>query len=376
LSQYTTVPFEEAIFDATGGNPRVLTSGLAETGRFPVVDQGKKFVSGYVDDAELLCRRNNDAVILFGDHTKVIKYVDFDFVLGADGVKVLEARTGFDSRFLFHFLNTIRLPDNLGYSRHFKYLKRADVPKPPIDKQRRIASILDKADAIRAKRRKVLKLTDEFQRSVFFDMFGDPVTQPKGWPMLPLSSISERIQIGPFGTQLHQEDYIEGGVPLVNPTHIIAGKICVNRSLTISEQLYSKLTEYHMVNGDVIMGRRGEMGRCALVTEAESGFLCGTGSLFIRPDRSKVKSIYLSNVLSSESAKLSFERASLGATMPNLNKSIVSNFEIGIPPIKLQEKFSNFVTTNSHLTAKCVNAVAEADALFYSLLQQTFGTQQ
>jgi len=246
------------------------------------------------------------------------------------------------------------------------------IPLPELIEQRRIVAILDKADAIRTKRREILNLADDFLRSVFLDMFGDPVTNSKGWQKLPLRDCSDRIQIGPFGTQLHQEDYIEGGVPIVNPTHIVDGKICVNNSLSISKKLHAKLPEYHLAKDDVIMGRRGEMGRCALVTEVESGFMCGTGSLFIRSDKAKVQPDYLLNVLSSPSAKLTFERASLGATMPNLNKGIVSNFEIGIPPIAYQEQFSELVAINSRLNKNLVIAMVEANALFTSLQQHAF----
>jgi type I restriction enzyme S subunit len=286
-----------------------------------------------------------------------------------------------DRDYLYHFLLTkASYFESRGKGATVKgitldVLKELEVPKPPLVEQRRIANILDKADAIRTKRREVLNLADEFLRSVFLDMFGDPVVNPKGWPMLPLRDCSERIQIGPFGTQLHQEDYIDGGVPIVNPTHIVDGKIRANNLLSISEQLHSKLPEYHLIEGDVIMGRRGEMGRCALVTEVESGFMCGTGSLFIRSDKTKVLPIYLTNVLSSNSAKSAFERASLGATMPNLNKGIVSDFEIGIPPIEHQEKFSNLVAINSRLNKKLVNATAEANVLFNSLQQRAFTGQ-
>ncbi|TOM47564.1 type I restriction endonuclease subunit R, partial [Vibrio parahaemolyticus] len=198
---------------------------------------------------------------------------------------------------------------------------------PPLAEQKRIAAILDKADAIRQKRKQAIELADEFLRSVFLDMFGDPVTNPKGWEVKKLSNIAH-IQIGPFGTQLHKEDYIENGIPLINPTHIVQGSIVPNSNLTISSKKHRELSEYHLKAGDIVMGRRGEMGRCAIVHEQEAGWLCGTGSVFIRPQNIGVFSEYLNKLLSSQAIKKHLESESQGATMPNLNKTIVGNIQI------------------------------------------------
>ena len=151
-----------------------------------------------------------------------------------------------------------------------------EIPLPPLKEQKRIAAILDKADNLRRKRQQAILLADEFLRAVFLDMFGDPVTNPKGWEIKPLRDVS-RIQIGPFGTQLHKEDYIEGGIPLINPTHIVKGRIVPKSNLTISVEKNKDLPEYHLKTGDIIMGRRGEMGRCAVVEAKENGWMCGTG---------------------------------------------------------------------------------------------------
>ncbi|WP_082695999.1 restriction endonuclease subunit S [Aquitalea pelogenes] len=218
-----------------------------------------------------------------------------------------------------------------------------EIPLPPLEEQKRIAAILDKADSLRRKRAQAIALADDFLRATFLEMFGDPVTNPKGWQQSTLNELCEKIQIGPFGTQLHQEDYISGGIPLVNPTHIVKGSICPDSNLTVRPEKYAELTEYHLKLGDIVVGRRGEMGRCALVTEMEDGYLCGTGSLFLRVGRGGVLPEFLERVISSKSAKRFFEQASLGATMPNLNKTIVGNFSFGVPPLDLQEKFLQII---------------------------------
>lgn len=220
------------------------------------------------------------------------------------------------------------------------FLKNFEIPLPPLEEQKRIAAILDKADAIRQKRKQAIELADEFLRSVFLDMFGDPVTNPKGWDVKSLSEIA-RIQIGPFGTQLHKQDYIENGIPLINPTHIVRGDIIPKNNLTISSEKHQDLTEYHLKTGDIVMGRRGEMGRCAIVNEREDGWLCGTGSLFIRPSKTGVFSEYLNKLLSSEAIKKHLEGESQGATMPNLNKTIVGNIKVPVPSDEALNQFSS-----------------------------------
>ncbi|HQR98185.1 MULTISPECIES: restriction endonuclease subunit S [unclassified Polaromonas] len=172
------VPFEQAVLDITGGNQRLLTTEYQAEGAIPVIDQGQAEIAGFTNNLTAVCRRDGP-VILFGDHTRTLRFVDFDFALGADGVKVLKPLPGFDARFLFHFLRTVRLPESLGYSRHFKFLKNCSVPKPSPGEQQRIAAILDKADSLRRKRREAIRLADEFLRAVFFDMFGDPVSNTK-----------------------------------------------------------------------------------------------------------------------------------------------------------------------------------------------------
>lgn len=240
-----------------------------------------------------------------------------------------------------NFQNILQTQMKGGIQKHLGHqtISRQEIPLPPLAEQKRIAAILDKADAIRRKRQQAIQFADDFLRAVFLDMFGDPVTNPKGWEVKDLKDIA-KIQIGPFGTQLHKEDYIENGIPLINPTHIVKGNIVPKSNLTISERKHGSLPEYHLKVGDIIMGRRGEMGRCAIVNEAENGWMCGTGSLFVRPKKSGVFSEYLNKLLSSQAIKNHLESESQGATMSNLNKKIVGNIQIPVPSDEALKQFT------------------------------------
>ncbi len=180
LAGWAMVPFDEILADETGGNIKTPQSEFAPTGRFPIVDQGKGLVAGFTDEVSRLCR-SNGPVIVFGDHTRAVKFVDFPFCLGADGTKILRPQGGADPKFLFHYLRSIDLPE-AGYSRYFKFLQRIDVPLPPTAEQRRIAAILDQADALRAKRRAALAQFDEMAQAIFTEMFGILRSNSAGWP--------------------------------------------------------------------------------------------------------------------------------------------------------------------------------------------------
>lgn len=202
--------FDDAFHDMTGGNVKIQTPDYLNDGVLPVIDQGQQEVAGYVDDIALACRAPLPC-ILFGDHTRIFKYANQPFALGADGVKVLAPRSGLDPRFALHFLRTVQLPEDLGYSRHYKYLRQAMVPCPPFPEQRRIADILDKADTIRRKRKEAIAFTEELLRSAFLEMFGDPVTNPKSWPVKPLG---ELVEIRGGGTPSRaRAEFFAGQIP-------------------------------------------------------------------------------------------------------------------------------------------------------------------
>ena len=213
------------------------------------------------------------------------------------------------------------------------------IPYPSQKKQIEIGTNLDKIANIIAARKQQLELLDELVKARFVEMFGDPVHNPYGWNKTELKELAD-LKIGPFGSLLHKEDYIEGGHALVNPSHIVDGRIIIDSKLTVSEDKYEELSAYHLKVGDVVMGRRGEMGRCAVVEE--EGLLCGTGSLLIRP-KGKVTADYIQKIISYPTFKKTIDDMAVGQTMPNLNVPIVSGFRIITPPIEVQNSYYDFV---------------------------------
>jgi type I restriction enzyme S subunit len=285
-----------------------------------------------------------------------------------------------DPRFLLHFLRVPffriqgerRMTGSAGQRRvPANFLSTFDIPLPPLLLQRRIAEVLDKAEALRAKRRAALAQLDSLTQSLFLDLFGDPAINPKKWPKASLNDCTEKIQIGPFGSLLHQEDYVADGIPLVNPKHIQSGAIATNHWESVTQRKYAQLETYHLRQGDIVMGRRGEMGRCAIVSGNEP-LLCGTGSLIIRPDNKRTSALFLCAILSTQQMKEAFERLSLGQTLPNLNSGIVGKFMLPLPPLDLQHEFARRVAAVEKLKTAQRAALAELDALFASLQHRAF----
>ena len=218
-------------------------------------------------------------------------------------------------------------------------LSELDLPVMSKEEQTHISEIVDNVKKLISIRQQQLEKLDELVKARFVELFGDPVSNPHNFEKVFLSDLAD-IKIGPFGSLLHKDDYIEGGHALVNPSHIIDGKIVIDSKLTISNEKYAELSAYHLQIGDVVMGRRGEMGRCAVVSNG--GLLCGTGSLLIR-SKSTVTADYIQKIISFPSFKKAIEDMAVGQTMPNLNVPIVSSFQIIKPPIETQKAYYNFV---------------------------------
>ncbi|MCG9723390.1 restriction endonuclease subunit S [Shewanella sp. Isolate7] len=250
-------------------------------------------------------------------------------------------------------------------------LAEFQIPLPPLETQKQIAAVLEKADQLRKDCKLLEQELNSLAQSVFIDMFGDPVTNPKGWDTASLDSLA-LVQIGPFGSQLHKEDYIADGIPLINPTHIVKGQIIPDMNLTLTPEKFETLPSYHLKAGDIVMGRRGEMGRTALIDERSQGWFCGTGSLYIRITSPLVQPVFLNSVMSCSSMKTWLEEQSLGATMPNLNKKILHSIQVPIPTEELQKNYLVALKGLRQQRTEQKEYINELDSLFNSLMQKAF----
>ena len=164
-----------------------------------------------------------------------------------------------------------------------------------------------------------------------------PFDIPDSWKWVRFSNLMTNISTGPFGSMLHKSDYVSKGIPLVNPMNIVNGKILPSEKMMVSEESKLRLSSYILHEGMIVMGRRGEIGRCAIVNKNEEGWLCGTGSFFMEPiNRIFVK--YIVILLSTIYAKTFLGGQSIGMTMSNLNHTILTKMPVPLPPLSEQKR--------------------------------------
>lgn len=148
------------------------------------------------------------------------------------------------------------------------------------------------------------------------------------WASVTLGEVSTNIQTGPFGSQLHQSDYSDGGVPVVMPKDLVDGHISEDSIARVSMSHVDRLSRHKIEVGDILYSRRGDVGRCAFATEVEQGWLCGTGCLRVTIDQSKAIPKFIFYQLQKAETIGWVEKHAVGSTMLNLNTSILGSVPI------------------------------------------------
>ncbi len=199
-----------------------------------------------------------------------------------------------------------------------------------------------------------------------------------GWRDGPLIDFADLVSTGPFGSMLHKSDYVSDGVPLINPVNIVDEEIVPNQQKQVSPEAVRRLSSYVLRNGDVVVGRRGEIGRCAVVGPKESGWVCGTGCFFVRPAGS-VDPTFLAHLLRSPRYREMLEDASTGATMKNMSNSTLAQLPISLPALEeqlrivavLDEAFEGIATAKANAEKNLQSAQGLFSRLIAAVLENT-----
>ena len=358
--------WKAASFKPNGKIPIIRIQNIGE-------NKSKEFIYWDEDYNETFIVKKGDLLLSLSGSIKLDFWDGQPALLNQRIVKI-SPKEGIDTHWLFFQLkNYVRKITNMGNHALVNNVSLTDLRKltlkvPEYPDQLHIANLLSKAENLIAQRKESIRLLDEFLKSTFLEMFGDAVKNEKKWSKLELKNYA-KVRIGPFGSLLHREDYVQNGVPLVNPSHIVEGKISIDPELTISKSKMKELSAYVMHEGDVVLGRRGEIGRCAVVTKKEDGYLCGTGSIFIRPT-AELNPIFLYNIISSTSMRKVLENSAKGITMKNLNSGIIENLKIPVPSIELQTQFAQIVEKTEALKTQYQQSLQELENLYGSLSQK------
>ena len=298
---------------------------------------------------------------------------------GSTEFHVVRARSGItESRYLHHYLrleevraNGQRRMTGSGGQRRVpaSFLADLAVPLPPLEEQRRIAAILDQTETLRTQRRTALALLDSLTQSLFLDMFGDPVANPKGFSKQPLSVVAEITTGSTPGRGA--DGYYGGNIPWVKTTEVTGGEIHDTEEKLTEAGLKAIRGKLHPINSIVVAmyGQGQTRGRCALLCiEASCNQACGV----IRPSEEFVPRFMFAQLL------LAYERLRAlgrGGNQENLNLQLLGSFEVLVPPEVLQQTFATRIASIEALKATHRRALAALDALFASLLQRAFAGQ-
>lgn len=339
---------------------QVKTNDYNTGTKYPIVSQEDKLISGYYDD-ESMVYHIDSPVIIFGDHTRVLKYVDFDFVVGADGVKIISPKKELNAKFLLYYLTWYKIP-NLGYSRHYKLLKDLDIPIPPKSTQLAIVLELDKINELIRLKKEQLVEYDNLAQSIFYEMFGDPVENEKGWEVKKLGDIcvfSQGIQID---VSKQKNDFQEG----YNRFLRIVDYTTFNTDIR-----YVPVTDkkYWINLDDIVVVRYG--ASAGFVGIMKEGILAN--NLFkISYPRDRLEMLYLFHYLQSGYYKSFIQKIAFGAAMPALSFSSFGKLEVMIPPLPLQQSFASRIEQIEKLKSEVQNAITDLETLLASRMQYWF----
>ncbi len=303
---------------------------------------------------------------------------DRTYCLGR-GVAGLRARPGLDERYLWHWLTHVA-PTLSAKAKGatFKQVNREDIGElritlPPLPEQRRIAEILDKADAQRAKRRAALAQLDTLTQSIFLDMFGDPATNPKAWPRMAIGELASRFSDGPFGSNLKTEHYSSTGIRVIRLQNIGVGKFIDDDCVFISQRHFADLKKHECLPGDVLIGTLGDPNlRACIQPHGVTLAINKADCVQLRPNDKIANASYLCTLLNIPSVEMMAHDLVLGQTRARISMGRLRGLKVPVPGIQFQTEFARRTRQVDRLTLSHRASLVEFEALFESIRHRAF----
>ena len=358
--------FDEVFEDATKRGTKIKTDEYRLSGKHQIIDQGQEQVAGYTDLEDGVFE--NIPAIIFGDHTRIVKYIDKPFFLGADGVKVLRSRfQDANYRYLYYALKYVKIP-NTGYNRHFKWLKESKIQYPCAEKQEEIVSVLNGVSKIIEYRQQQLQKLDELVKARFIELFGDPMTDISKWST---STIGEQFNVTSGGTPATGEKaYWENGtIPWIGSNMCQDTILSGNDGKFITEEGYTHSSAKWFHKGTVLVALVGAtIGKTALLR-------------FDTTTNQNIAAIDVNNNVAFSSEFVFYHMQMLYSKFMEIgsgkfkmaNQGFIRQLPLICPPIELQDQFAAFVEQTDKSKSVVQKALDEAQLLFDSLMQQYFG---
>lgn len=350
----------EACINKTPKPKQVKTEEYNSGTKYPIVSQEDKLISGYYDDESYVFHIDSP-VVIFGDHTRVLKYIDFDFVVGADGVKIISPKQELNAKFLLYYLQWYKIP-NLGYSRHYKLLKEIQIPLPPKSTQLSIVSELDKINELIRLKKEQLKDCDNLAQSIFYEMFGDPVENDKGWEVKKLGEVGQIVT----GTtpSTNEESNWNGNINWVTPAELGTQLYYGETIRRISTNAAKKLTL--MPVGTVLLSTRAPIGKLA-ITKVPMCCNQGFKNIICCQDLNNIF-LYFYLLLTMDKIKA----MGRGATFKEVSKQAISHYLVPLPPLPLQHLFAQRIEQIERQKSAVTKAITDLETLLASRMQHWF----
>ena len=369
MENWNKISFTELISDRTKDGIKLPTNEYNQSGLTAIIDQGQEFIAGYSDETEGAF--TDVPAIIFGDHTRVFKYVDFPFFLGADGVKVLKANQEINYKYLYYFFLQAKFPST-GYARHFKWLKELQIPLPPLEEQKHIAAVLDKCTALIAKHKLMLEKYDTLIKSRFIEMFGDPVQNPKKWD---IKKMSDYILFLTSGSRGWSEYFSNEGELFLTIKNVKNNRINIENIQYVQAPNNKEAERTKVQENDLLISITADLGRTGVVSKeiANYGAYINQHLSLVRLNTEKVNPLFVSYYLETDGGKLQFNKKNQSAVKAGLNFEAIKSLTFMNPPLKKQNEFVSFVQQIDKSKFVVQKSLEKAETLYKSLMQEYFG---
>ncbi len=354
--------FVDTLEDVTKEGRKIPKENYLANGLYPIIDQGQEYIAGYSNDADGLYR--NVPAIIFGDHTRIIKYVDMPLFLGADGVKLLRAKIPNPNyKYLYYALSYAKIPDT-GYNRHFKWLKEVEIPLPPEAKQAQIVRTLDKVSELIALRNQQLAKLDELVKARFVEMFGDFKSNSLHWPIEAFPAFA-KIDGKMTTDYVKYADYPHIGIDSIErETGELRGYRTVKQDGVISGKYI--FTPEHIIYSKI----RPNLNKVALPTF--SG-LCSADAYPILVNKEKCTRVFLAVTMRSSFFLEYILQFSARTNLPKVNREEIMGFKMPLPPLDLQKKYEVYYEQVEKCRLTVQQGLDKLEVLKKALMQEYFG---
>ncbi len=332
--------------------------------------------------ADLLVTENQLIVARMKETNKVLLIDEntSDLIVST-GFLVLDVQEGWHPGFLFHYFVSSffqKQKDKLSIGATQKAInnekfKEILIPEISFVDQKRIVKILDEADALRQKRKQVIGLLDDYLKSVFLEMFGDPVTNEKGWEKIPFNDLCLKLSDGPFGSKLKTEHYSESGIRVIRLQNIGVGKFKDANKSYIKKDYYKKeLRKYTCHPGDIVIATLGDPNiRACIVPSSVEKAVHKADCVHCLP-KEVLNKEFLVNLLNLPEFHHFFGEYVHGQTRSRISSGQLKRVMIPVPPIELQNKFAELFQKTESLKQSMLAQSAELETQFQALMQKAF----